>query len=100
MFPRLSAGVVLAAALLAPVPAVFAGSDPAAAGGKVDPAVSCRCCTECLSAQKKLGTAGDAGPTAGKNGCRQCCERCGLKPPTPAPPEKIEEGVRKKLQKE
>ena len=40
--------------------------------------IACSCCKECMAAKKEI-RGKEEGPPA-KNGCRDCCRRCGTMP--------------------
>ena len=56
---------------------------------------ACDCCQKCMAAKSLIQSKEDEG-SADKNGCQDCCQRCGkvLKPyPEENPPETIEKQV-------
>lgn len=57
---------------------------------------ACDCCQKCQAARRPVAPQEEAGPAKKANGCKECCDRCGLKmPPAPdeIPPEVIEKEV-------
>jgi hypothetical protein len=89
-------------ALMVSIPSVRAVADdnvPAQKEGDTTPKtkeertkdIACDCCMKCRAAQKPV-SGKEEGPPA-KNGCRDCCEKCGRKLPLDPqfPPEKVPE---------
>ena len=57
---------------------------------------ACDCCQKCQAARRPVVPQEETGPARKANGCKECCDRCGLKmPPTPdeIPPDVIEKEV-------